>query len=107
MVRPTPLLEAELLSESDWIATTEICRLCSLELPDVLELAELGVVAPLEKGADVRQLPATALPRLRIAGRLIRDLGVNVSGAALVLELLDAQRELERRIRALERLVGD
>ena len=51
-------------------------------------------------------MPATALPRLRVAGRLMRDLGVNVSGAALALELLEAQRELERRISSLERLVG-
>jgi hypothetical protein len=45
------------------------------------------------------------LPRLRIVGRLMRDLGVNVSGAALAVELLEAQRALERQIRRLERLV--
>jgi len=37
----------------------------------------------------------------------MRDLGVNVSGAALALELLEARRQLERRIRALELLVSD
>jgi hypothetical protein len=45
-------------------------------------------------------VPATALPRLRIASRLMRDLGVNASGAVLALELLE-------RIRHLERLAGD
>jgi HAMP domain-containing protein len=34
----------------------------------------------------------------------MRDLGLNASGAALALELLEAQRELERQIRRLERL---
>jgi hypothetical protein len=47
------------------------------------------------------------LPRLQIAARLMRDLGVNASGAALAVELLEAQRELERRIRHLERLATD
>jgi hypothetical protein len=48
---------------------------------------------------------AHELSRLRTAARLIRDLGVNVSGAALAVELLEARRELETRLRALERCV--
>ena len=53
------------------------------------------------------QVAATALPRLRIAGRLMQDLGINVSGAALALELIEAQRELEKRLHRLERLLAD
>ncbi len=100
-------LEARVLGEGDWIGAAEICELCRLDLAVVLELAELGIVSRRESVGGEWQLPATALPRLRIAGRLMRDLGVNVSGAALALELLEAQRELERRIRSLERLVGE
>lgn len=106
MAGATHTLEAHVLGEGDWLAATEICQLCRLDLAVVLELAEFGVVAPRATAGDW-QLPATSLPRLRIAARLMRDLGVNVSGAALALELLEAQRELERRIRALERLAGD
>jgi len=72
----------------------------------VRELAALGVVTPREAQGQWL-LPATALPRLQIAARLMRDLGVNASGAALAVELLEAQRELERRIRHLERLATD
>ncbi len=49
-------------------------------------------------------MPASTLPRLRVVGALMRDLGVNVSGAALALQLLETQRALERRIADLERL---
>jgi len=103
----TPGLEAHLLSEGDWIGATEVCQLCWLDLGAVMELAELGVVAPRGALPGEWQIPATALPRLRVIGRLMRDLGVNVSGAALVLELLEAQRQLERRIHTLERLASD
>jgi len=97
MVRvTTQVLEAHVLGEGDWIAAAEICQLCRLDLEAVLERAP-----------GEWQVPATALPRLRIVGRLMRDLGVNVSGAALAVELLEAQRELERRLRHLERLVTD
>lgn len=98
--------EAQLLGEADWIAAGEICRLCRLELEAVIELAELGLVSPRGHAPEQWQLPAAALPRLAVAGRLMRDLGLNVSGAALAVELLEAQRDLERQIRHLERLAA-
>jgi chaperone modulatory protein CbpM len=98
-------LEVQLLDESDWLAVQEFCRVCGLELATIVELAELGVIAPRGAAPEEWRLPAVALPRLRTAARLIRDLGVNVSGAALALELLDVQHELERQVRTLERLL--
>jgi len=56
-----------------------------------MELAELGVVAP-RKFHPASADPATALPRLRVVGRLIHDLGV-MSRRGAALELLEAQRE--------------
>jgi chaperone modulatory protein CbpM len=106
MVRVTQVLEAHVLGEGDWIAAAEVCQLCRLDFDAVMELAALGVVAPRESRPGQWQVPATALPRLRVVGRLIHDLGINVSGAALAVELLEARRELESRIRHLERLTG-
>ena len=105
MVRVTQVLEAHVLGEGDWIAVSEICQLCRLELAAVLELAQLGIVSSRERTPGGWQVAATALPRLRVAGRLMQDLGVNVSGAALALELIEAQRELEKRLHGLERLL--
>ena len=103
MVRVTHLLEAHVVTESDWLGASEICQLCRIDFTAVQELAELGVLEPRRSGADW-QVPATALPRLRVVGALMRDLGLNVSGAALALDLLETQRALERRIRELEHL---
>ena len=107
MVRVTQVFEARVLGEADWIAASEICQLCRLDLDAVLELAALGVMSSRERAPGEWQVPATALPRLRVVGRLMRDLGVNVSGAALAVQLLEARRELEIRLRHLERLVAD
>lgn len=96
--------EVRLVGEADWIAAAEFCSLCRLDLDVVIELAELGLVAPRGYSPQEWQLPAAALPRLAMAGRLMRDLGVNGSGAALAVELLEAQRNLERQVRHLERL---
>jgi chaperone modulatory protein CbpM len=101
MVRvTTAVLEAHVLGEGDWIAAAQVCQLCSIDLNAVRELAELGLLTPREGGPGEWQVPATALPRLRVVSRLMSDLGVNASGAVLALELLE-------RIRQLERLAGD
>ena len=107
MVRVTQVIEAHVLGEGDWIGASEICQLCRLDLAAVMELAALGVVAPRETVPGQWQVPASALPRLRVVGRLMHDLGVNVNGAALAVELLEAQRELRNRIHYLERLASD
>jgi chaperone modulatory protein CbpM len=107
MSREPPVLTAEVLTESHSIAVTELCQLCRLDLAAIEELAELGVLPARRARAAEWQFPATVLPRLRIVGRLMRDLGVNPSGAALALELLESQRALERRVRALERLLAE
>jgi chaperone modulatory protein CbpM len=103
MIDRIDVFEAHLLGEGDWIRVDTLCRLCDLTLDAMVELAELGVVAP--RGYEPRewQLPATTLPRLRTMSRLMHDLGVNVSGAALAVDLIESRRQLEHRVRELER----
>lgn len=105
MSQVTKISAGQVLGEGDWIAVTEICRVCRIDAGAVHELAALGLVSP--RGAPGEwEFPATALPRLRVVGRLMRDLGINASGAALAVELLEVQHELERQIRRLERLAA-
>jgi chaperone modulatory protein CbpM len=100
-------LQAHLLDDRDWIGANEICQVCRIELTAVVELADLGVVSPRGYSPEQWQFPATALPRLRTVGRLMRDLGLNAIGAALAVELLEEQHHLERRLRKLERLIHE
>ncbi len=99
------VLDAQLLGENQWLGVEELCRVCRLELSTLVELADLGVISPHGASPENWEIPAVALPRLRTAGRLMRDLGVNVSGVAVALELLDIQHELKRQLRSLEQLL--
>ena len=107
MSQVTTITAGQLIGEGDWIAVTEICRVCRIDAGAVHELADLGLVSPRGSAPAEWEFPASALPRLRIVARLMRDLGVNASGAALAVELLEMRNELERRIRELERLVTE
>src|ERR1700733_5671548 len=95
--------ETHVFTDGEWISVTQVCRASQIDVAVVIELAELGLVSPRGTAPDEWQLPARELARVRTAARLMRDLGVNGSGAALAVELLEARRELERRLRALER----
>ena len=106
MSEMTRLLNGELIGEGDWVTVTEICRLCRIDSEAMSELAALGLVSPRGATPGDWEFPAAALPRLRVVGRLMRDLGVNASGAVLAVELLEVQHRLERQIRRLERLVA-
>ena len=98
-------LQVHLLDERDWIGATEVCRLCLIDMTAVVELVDLGIVSSRGPSPEQWVFPAASLPRLRVAGRLMRDLGVNVTGAALAVELLEDRSELERRLRRLEGLL--
>jgi chaperone modulatory protein CbpM len=98
-------IETQVLAEGEWLSVTQVCRASQIDVAVVIELAELGLVCPRGTQPQDWQVSARELARLRTAARLIRDLGVNVSGAALAVELLEARRELETRLSALERCV--
>jgi chaperone modulatory protein CbpM len=91
--------------EGEWLSVNQVCRASQIEFAVVIELAELGLVSPRGAEPEQWQVSARELARLRTAARLIRDLGVNVTGAALAVELLEARRDLEARLRVLERCI--
>jgi chaperone modulatory protein CbpM len=107
MSNPNNVLDTHLLGENDWIAVTDVCRLCLIDMTAIVEFVELGIVVSRGPTPAEWSVPAASLPRLRVAGRLMRDLGVNVTGAALAVELLEARGDLERQISRLERLVHE
>lgn len=93
--------ETELIDEETTFTVVELCRSCGVESDVVEALVAEGIIEPQDPAASKRRFPATSLRRTRITVRLQRDLGVNLAGAAVALELLDQIEELRARLRAL------
>ena len=74
--------------------TTEFCRACGADQTIVIEMVEESVIEAAGQAPDW-QFHGEALVRAQRAIRLIDDLGVNLAGAALALDLLDRMDELE------------
>jgi len=98
------VLEGEMLDESVWLGIGEFCAYLRVDRTWVIELVDAGVLEPRGPSPDTWSFPARALPRARATERLVNDLGVNLAAVALILDLIEQRRQLERRLEELERL---
>jgi len=80
----------------------DIAVRCGVDVAFVDRLVQLGVISTYP-GRE-RRFACEVTLRVGKFVRLQRDLGVNVEGAALVVELLDRIEQLESRLRHYERL---
>ena len=76
----------------------EVCELCGADERIVVAMIREGIVEPRGEGKELR-VDGSALRRIRVAVRLQRDLGINLPGAALALDLLEELESLRRRLR--------
>lgn len=60
-----------------------------------------GLIEPIMRDQLELRFEATCVTRLRVIGRLRRDLGINLPGIAAVLDLLDRVQSLQRELDAL------
>ncbi len=76
-----------------------LCRACSVQREMVLEMLEEGVIEPVEgQTPESWRFSAVQVHHVSVAWRLQRDLGVNLPGAALALQLLDEVETLRAQI---------
>ena len=94
-------LSGTLLDEQVSISMSEICLACSCRSEWVLELVSEGILEPLRREHDEWFFSGNSLSLAQAAHRLQRDLGVNIAGVALVLELLDEIRLLRAELQRL------
>lgn len=89
--------------EDDSLTLEQLCHACGVHADWVISLVEESIIEPQGDEICVWRFSGASLVRVRSALRLQRDLGVNLAGIALALDLmeeLDALRtELEVRKR--------
>lgn len=94
--------DPELLDEQLRFTLADMCRVCGVHAEFLVELVDEGIITP---DVPARSRRATqrwhfdgiAVVRVQRAVRLQRDLGVNLPGVALALQLLDELEALRQR----------
>ncbi|MGH8761651.1 MAG: chaperone modulator CbpM [Nitrosospira sp.] len=97
-----------LLDEHGSLTLAEISSACAVEAGYIVELVDEGLITPeIAPGSQEPRKPQSwrfsgmHLRHVRIASHLQGDLGVNLSGAALAMQLLDEVEALRRRLNAM------
>jgi len=97
------ILSGIIVEESDEFTLGELSRACGKPAEWILALVEEGVIEPVGEDHSQWQFRGSCLRRVRIVQRLQSDLDINLSGAALALELLEEIEALRNQIAILER----
>ena len=89
-------LTGQVLEDGDLVTLAELCRSCTVETETVSLLVTEGILDPVGAEFEQWRFSVTSLRRVKTVIHLQRDLGVNLAGAALALELLYQIAELKR-----------
>ncbi len=95
------IVSGRVLDEMVTLTLEELSRACRVHREWILELVDEGILEPRgERGALC--FTASCLPRARRVWRLQHDLGVNLAGAALALDLMEEIERLRAHLRRFE-----
>ncbi|MGF1756555.1 chaperone modulator CbpM [Photobacterium sagamiensis] len=80
------------------LTLVELCRACDTHAEWVIALVEEGILDPRGDRPIHWRFETTCLRRARSAQRMEQDLGLNLPGIAVALDLLDEVERLQRKL---------
>ena len=95
-------LKGAILDETVELSMLDICRVCNCHAEWIVELVNEGVLDPIGSNQELWRFSGPSLKKAHTAMRLERDLGLNLEGVALVLDLLEELTELRERLNRIE-----
>jgi len=96
------ILNGILIDEQTELSLNDLCKACSSSAEWIIELVEEGALEPIGYVQTQWRFSGNSLKRARTAMRLQHDLGLNLAGIALALDLLEQIETLESRLCQLE-----
>jgi chaperone modulatory protein CbpM len=87
--------------EDDSLTLGQLCRACGVHADWIISLVEESIIEP--QGEDIRlwRFSGASLVRARSALRLQNDLGINLAGIALILDLMEEMENLRAQMQTL------
>jgi len=89
--------------EDDSLTLEQLCDACGVRTEWVISLVEESIIEPQGNEIHVWRFSGASLVRVRSALRLQHDLGVNLAGIALALDLMEELEDLRAELRRMGR----
>jgi chaperone modulatory protein CbpM len=96
------LIKAVIYDEQMSLTLVELCKACNMHAEWVIDLVDEGIIDPLQKNSIHYHFSSSTLKQVLTVKHLQRDLGVNIAGAALVLDLKQEIDKLRSEINILK-----
>lgn len=97
----TEILTGHIIENETRLTLRQLCDACSVHADYILELVNEGVIEPSGVEKSHWCFNGVSINRVRKAKHLQQDLGVNIAGIALALELIDEIESLQTRLRQI------
>ncbi|WP_333878043.1 chaperone modulator CbpM [Methylobacter sp.] len=89
--------------EDDSLTLDQLCDACGVHAEWVISLVEESIIEPQGDEIQVWRFSGGCLIRVRSALRLHHDLGVNLAGIALALDLMDELENMRTQLKIMKR----
>ena len=98
----TKTYEPESIGQEHGYTLKEVCLRYCMESEFVIQCVDFGIIEVRSSGrTETWVFPIESVPRMEKAWRLQRDLGLDFTGLAIVLDLLDEIDQLNGRVENL------
>jgi len=88
--------------EGKYLRVTEVIELCCVNKDFILRLEQESLITPIVRNRQ-KLYPAEQVDRIRVAHLLIEDMGVNLEGAEVALNMREQMIAMQRQFNELLR----
>lgn len=97
----TDILSGRIVENENRLTMRQLCDACSVRADYIVELVDEGFIEPIGTENSHWCFSGVSITRVKKARRLQKDLGINLAGVALAVDLIEEIENLRARLKHL------
>ncbi len=95
--RTTAIISGVILEDETQLTLRQLCDACAVHAEYIIELVDEGLIDPSGEKKSHWCFDGVTIKRVQQAKRLQNDLGINIAGVALAIELIEEIKSLRKQ----------